>query len=86
MPRLRPRLPWIHWLVAGHSASDIGKPAEELVFDSRAEEQSEKAMTLLLNYAAKARTLLGFFGFASSRPAHGGREASGEISLPHLQV
>lgn len=45
-------------LLAGHTASDNGKPSQVSISDGHAEERSEKAMVWLLNYMAKAWTLL----------------------------
>jgi hypothetical protein len=49
-------------LFTGHSISNIGKPAKELVFAEGAEERSEKAIAWLLSYTAKAWTLLSAAG------------------------
>ena len=49
-------------LFVGHTISDDGKPSQEFIFDSHAEERSEKAMAWLLSYMAKAWTLLAATG------------------------
>ncbi|KAK5264116.1 hypothetical protein LTR96_010624 [Exophiala xenobiotica] len=57
-------------LFAGHTLSDNGKPSKEFIFDDHAKERSDKAITWLLSYMAKAWTCLAAPGSPTSSRDH----------------
>ncbi|KAG9023096.1 hypothetical protein FRB95_013563, partial [Tulasnella sp. JGI-2019a] len=65
-------------LFTGHVISGNGKPSKEFIFDNHAEERSEKAMTWLLCYMAKAWTQLG----APGLPTNSGDQDLSEQKSP----